>query len=153
VALYTTFKSLIIMGCIFVIVPRIRFSRFKNPMLIGWGMFAVSQGLLLLAPYGASIPVLIASVALEAIAISMLSPLTDSLLFIHADPEERARILGLIYGLMMLVAAGFPAIAGKLSTLSLAAPFWINLVMLLVGAMMTVALWRETGKNAPEEEA
>jgi MFS family permease len=154
VALYTTFKSLIIMGCIFVIVPRIRFNRFKNPMLIGWGVFAASQSLLLLAPFGASIPVLIASVALEAIAMSMLQPLTDSLLFINADPEERARILGLIYGLMALAAAVFPAVAGWLSEqLSLAAPFWINLIMLLAGAMLTVALWRETQKNAPEEEA
>jgi MFS family permease len=153
-ALYTTFKSLIIMGCIFVIVPRIRFNRFKNPMLIGWGVFAASQSLLLLAPFGASIPVLIASVALEAIAMSMLQPLTDSLLFINADPEERARILGLIYGLMALAAAVFPAVAGWLSEqLSLAAPFWINLIMLLAGAMLTVALWRETQKNAPEEEA
>lgn len=148
VALYITFKSLIIMACIFLIVPRLRFSRFKNPMLIGWGMFAGSQGLLLLAPQGASIPLLIASVALEAIAISMLSPLTDSLLFINADPEERARILGLIYGLMALVATVFPALAGKLSTLSLAAPFWINLIMLLVGAILTVVLWRVTQNAA-----
>lgn len=153
VALYITFKSLIIMGCIFVIVPRIRFNRFKNPMLIGWGLFAVSQGLLLLAPYGASIPLLISSVALEAIAVSMLSPLTDSLLFINADPEERARILGLIYGLMVMAAAAFPAVAGWFSKLSLAAPFWINLIMLLAGAMLTVALWRETRKNAPDGEA
>lgn len=152
VALYTTLKSLIIMGCIFVIVPRLRFSRFKNPMLIGWGLFAVSQGLLLLAPYGASIPLLISSVALEAIAVSMLSPLTDSLLFINADPEERARILGLIYGLMVMAAAAFPAVAGWFSKLSLAAPFWINLIMLLVGAILTVALWRETRKNAPDGE-
>ncbi len=153
VALYTTLKSLIIMGCIFVIVPRLRFSRFKNPMLIGWGLFAISQGLLLLAPYGASIPLLISSVALEAIAVSMLSPLTDSLLFINADPEERARILGLIYGLMVMAAAAFPAVAGWFSKLSLAAPFWINLIMLLVGAILTVALWRETRKNAPDREA
>ena len=153
VALYTTLKSLVIMGCIFVIVPRIRFRRFKNPMLIAWGVFAASQGLLLLAPHGASMPLLVISVALEAIAISMLSPLTDSLLFINADPEERARILGLIYGLMVLVATGFPALAGKLSTFSLAAPFWINLTVLLIGAILTVALWRVTLKAAPDEQA
>ena len=153
VALYTTFKSLIIMACIFVIVPRIRFNRFKNPMLIGWSLFAASQGLLLLAPYGASIPLLIASVALEAIAISMLSPLTDSLLFINADPEERARILGMIYGLMVMAAAVFPAVAGKLSVLSLAAPFWINLIMLLIGSLLTIALWQETRMAAAQAEA
>lgn len=152
VALYTTLRSLVIAAGIFLIVPRIRFSRFKNPMLIGWGVFAASQGLLLIAPYGASIPVLIASVALEAIAISMLAPLTDSLLFINADPGERARILGLIYGLMALAATVFPALAGKLSTLSLAAPFWMNLVMLLTGAALTVALWRETRLSVPAGE-
>jgi MFS family permease len=153
VALYTTLRSLIIMGCIFLIAPRLRFSHFKNPMLIAWGLFAASQGLLLMAPHGAPVPVLVASVALEAVALSMLSPLTDSLLFINADPEERARILGLIYGLMVLVATGFPALAGKLSTLSLTAPFWINLIMLAIGAGLTVALWRENQKTALTEEA
>jgi hypothetical protein len=54
---------------------------------------------------------------------------------------------------MALVATVFPALAGKLSTLSLAAPFWINLIMLLVGAFLTVALWRETRKNSPDGEA
>lgn len=152
VALYTTFKSLIIMGCIFVIVPRLRFSRFKNPMLAAWGVMALSQALLLAASRGAAVPMMIASVALEAIALSMLSPLTDSLLFIHADPEERARILGLIYGLMVLAATLFPALAGKLSTISLAAPFWINLVMLAIGAVLTVFLWDETKCAAQAEE-
>ena len=122
-------------------------------MLIGWGVFAASQCLLLFAPYGASIPLLISSVALEAIAVSMLSPLTDSLLFINADPEERARILGLIYGLMVMAATAFPAVAGWFSKLSLAAPFWINLIMLLVGAILTVALWRKTQNDTPAGEA
>jgi MFS family permease len=152
VSLYTTFRSLIIMGCIFLIVPRIRFSRFKNPMLVAWSVLAASEALLLAAPHGAPVPVLVISVALEAVSMSMLSPLTDSLLFIHADPEERARILGLIYGLMALVAALFPALAGKLSTLSLAAPFWINLIMLAIGAALSVALWDETRKTVPMEE-
>lgn len=143
VALYTTFKSLVIMACIFLIAPRLRFSHFRTPMLIAWSLFTVSQGLLLAAPQNTSVPMLIASVALEAVSLSMLSPMTDSLLFINADPEERARILGLIYGLMVLVAAGFPALAGKLSTWSLAAPFGINLVMLFIGAVLTVALWNE----------
>lgn len=152
VALYTTLKSLVLIGCIFLIAPRLRFSRFKNPMLVAWGLFALSQGLLLAAPQDAAIPVLIISVALEAVALSMLSPMTDSLLFINADPEERARILGLIYGLMVLVATGFPALAGRLSTISLSAPFWINLIMLALGAVLTVALWRETRKTASAEE-
>jgi len=152
VALYTTFRSLIIMGCIFVIVPRLRFSRFKNPMLAAWGVMALSQALLLASPRGAAVPMMIASVALEAIALSMLSPLTDSLLFIHADPEERARTLGLIYGLMVLAATLFPALAGKLSTISLAAPFWINLIMLAIGAVLTIFLWDETKCAVQAEE-
>jgi MFS family permease len=105
-----------------------------------------------MAPHGAPVPMLIASVVLEAISMSMLSPLTDSLLFINADPDERARILGLIYGLMALAATVFPAIAGKLSTFSLSAPFWINMVMLVAGGILTVALWNETKRLAPAED-
>ena len=151
-ALFTTFKSLIIMGCIFVIVPRLRFSRFKSPMLVAWGVLAASQVLLLTASRSAPVPMLVASAALEAISMSMLSPLTDSLLFIHADPEERARILGLIYGLMALAAALFPALAGWLSRFTLAAPFWVNLIMLGIGTVLTIHLWGVIQKTVPAEE-
>lgn len=143
VALYTTFKSLIIMACIFLLIPRIRFSRFKPPMLLGWGVFGVSQILLLAAPGGSGVGVLIASTAFEALALALLAPLVDSLLFINAEPSERARILGLIYGLMTLIVAGFPALAGKLMALNPGSPFWINLVMLVAGSVLTAALWRE----------
>ena len=152
VALFTTLKSLVIMGSIFLIAPRLRFSRFKNPMLIAWSLFITSQGMLLLAPMGASVPLLIASVVLEAFALSTLSPMTDSLLFINAEPLERARILGLIYGLLVLIVTGFPALAGLLSTFSLSAPFWINLVMLVAGSVLTVALWNEIRRTTPAEE-
>jgi MFS family permease len=152
-ALFITLKSMIIMGCIFVIVPRLRFSRFKNPMLVAWGVLAASQVLLLTASRSAPLPMLIASAALEAISMSMLSPLTDSLLFIHADPEERARMLGLIYGLMALAAAAFPALAGRLSDFTLAAPFWVNLIMLGVGATLTISLWTETNQIVGTEES
>jgi MFS family permease len=148
VALYATLKSMVMLACIFVLVPRIRFRRFKNPMLMAWCVFAVSQGLLLVAPHGATLPILIISVAFEAGAQALLSPLVESLLFINADPDERARILGLIYGLMALIVAGFPALAGKLSTFTLAAPFLINLIMLALGAALTIALWMEKKKQA-----
>jgi MFS family permease len=153
-ALYTTLKSLVIMSCVFLIAPRMRFSRFKRPMLIAWSLFIASQGILLLAPVGTTIPLLIVSVVLEAVALSMLSPLTDSLLFINADPQERARILGLIYGLIVLIVAIFPALAGLLSTIltTLSAPFIINLIMLALGAGLTVALWNEIKRTTSAEE-
>ncbi len=151
VALYTTFKSLVLMACIFLIVPRVRFKRFKRPMLVAWGLFALSQGVLLAARGGQyAVATLILSIALEAVALSMLSPLTDSLLFVNADPAERARILGLIYGLIVLVITAVPALAGILSTISLAAPFIINLVVLAIGAALTIALWRTLRQSDPD---
>ncbi len=47
--------------------------------------------------------------------MSMLAPMTDSLLFINADPEERARTW-VIYGLIVLAVTAFPPWPEKLST-------------------------------------
>ncbi len=152
VALFTTLKSFVLLGCILFIVPRVRFKQFKRPTLVAWATFALAQILLLIGPRGAwAVPVLVLNVALEAGAHSVLSPVLDSLLFINAEPHQRARILGLVYGTVEVMVLIFPALAGVLADINIRSPFIMNLVMFTLGMALTVALSR--CKRAQEEEA
>lgn len=137
VALFTTLKSLVTFGCIFVLVPKAQRVPFKNPLLYALAVFCVSHVLLLVCPKNwMLVPVLIISVALEATALSVLNPITSSLLFINADDNERARVCGMVFATVALIVTVFPALIGQMAQVSLALPFMINIgLMILTGAL------------------
>ena len=149
VSLYTTFKSLVLLACILTVVPAVARVKMKRPMLLSLGGFAVSQALLLALPErSASVPLLLLSIALEGVALAVLNPLTSSLLFINADPEERARIYGMVYATITLIVAVFPMAVGRLALFSLRIPFWVNLGLFGVLGVMT---WKICGLPEPAQ--
>lgn len=152
--LFTSLKSLVTLGCIMLIMPRIKLSEFKRPTLLAWGMFMVAQALLVLAPGGGlGTIMLIASAICEGVTLSILSPVIDTMLVINADPTRRARIYGLVYGTILIPVSFFPTLAGWLAGYVAQAPFLINLCMLALGMALTVLLSRsrrEANINAIE---
>ncbi len=141
VPLLTTFKSIVLVLCIFWVVPKASKAHVKRPMLLSFGAFALSQALLMLIPRGVMAwPLLMVSVALEGVALSVLNPLTSSLLFFNADPEERARVNGMVYATITLIVAVFPIIVGRFALLSLRVPFFVNLLLFALAAVLTVAI-------------
>ena len=138
-------KSFVTLLCIVAIVPKMRVASFKKPMLVGWGLFILGQLLVTFAPAGSvGISILYVSAVLEGVALSLISPMIDSMLVINADPTRRARIYGLVHGTILLPVIFFPILAGKLAESVLQqAPFVINLLMLALGAILTVRLSKE----------
>lgn len=140
----TSLKSLVTLGCILLVVPRIRLASFKRPMLLAWGLFMLGQLLLVVAPKGGSgVWLLFVDAVCEGFALCILTPMIDTMLVINADPTRRARIYGLVYGTILVPVTFFPTIAGWLSGFTASAPFLINLVMLCLGALLTVMLSRQ----------
>ena len=84
---------------------------------------------------------MIASAAIEGVAIACMSPVLESLVYINSDPEERSRILGMVYAIMLLIMTVFPTIAGALSEWDVRAPMYINLCLFAIGGAFTMALW------------
>ena len=143
VVLFTTLKSLVTLGCIFFVVPRVSRMPFKAGMLGGLGLYAASMALMLLTPAGGmAAPLLVLSSALEAVALAVLSPLTSSMLFINADPEERARVCGLVYATLSLIIVIFPGLIGILANISLRIPFVICIGLFGFAAVLTLMLSR-----------
>ena len=147
-------KGFVTLAAILIIVPRIKNINFKRPMLCSAAMFALAQGLLLMQdammlPKAAMWPLMIGCVALEALAVSMISPLTSSLLFINADPDDRARIFGMVYATIALMVCVFPTIIGYLADISLYLPFFINIALF---AAMGVCVLFISRLPVPEEQ-
>ena len=154
VSLFATLKSMATLMCIFLLVPKLKKMTFRKPMLICWGIFALSQGLLMLNPGGkAMAPMLVLNVLMEAAALSVLNPMTSSLLFINANSDERALICGLVYATIALIVAIFPAFVGLLANVSLLLPFASNLFLFVVAAAMTVAISRLPSPDGYENAA
>ena len=141
-SLLATVRTLVMLVCYLGIVPRLSSLRFRRPMLIGSGVIIASQILLISLPSGAT-GWLILSLTLEALALSILNPLTDSLQMINMDAHERARILGVFHALVMLVTAPFGYLTGLLSSVQRALPFLLNAVLYAFAALCVWEIARE----------
>jgi MFS family permease len=135
-SIFPFLRSFIMLLFFFTVVPRIRVFRFKRPMIIGFCTFIASQLILITAPTGGYLS-LVVSVFLEALSFSLISPLLDSMQVILVDPKERARIISILYVIVMTLSSPFGWIAGVLSSVDRRLPFVMNMTLLLVGLILT----------------
>lgn len=143
VVLLTTLKSLVTLACVFFVIPKVQKAPFKQSMLSAWGLFAAAQVVLLSIPKNRlMIPMLVMSAVLEAAALSILGPMTNSLLFINADPEERARVCGMVFATISLIVMVFPSLVGRAANLSIRYAFFISIALFAVEMILTLILNR-----------
>jgi len=140
-SIFTMVKSIIRLACMFLLARFVKSDRIVKPMTSAWGMFIFGQLIMLLNPGGKlAVPFAFVQVAFEAFALSILYPMTSSLLFINADVEERARMNGLVFATIALVTAVFPAVIGLFATYSLRVPFIVNIAVYTGAILMTFAI-------------
>ena len=143
VVFFTTLKSLVTLLCVLFLMPRISKYPTKYPMIAGFFVHIASMALLFFAPTGSmGVFMLFLSTLLEAAALSVLSPMTGSLVFIHAAEEERARVCGLIYGTISLLTAVFPSLIGQMAEVSLRLPFAVCMGLFVFAASLVIPLSR-----------
>jgi MFS family permease len=150
-SLFSTVKTLLMLGCYFLIVPLLDLRRFRNPVLLGLMLFIAQQVLMLVMPQGAYALVVL-TVVMEALALSMLNPLTASLQMVNIDREERARMLGFFYALCMLITSPLGTIAGIMAESDRSLPFALNLLLTVAALILTLKLWRIGLPRADTEE-
>jgi MFS family permease len=141
IAIYPFAKSALLLVLYFVLIPRLNLGRFRNPMLIGYGGFILSQVLLVTIPAGNYL-LLLLSVLIEALSIAMFRPLMDSLIIISIDKQERARINAIMAVIVLLLASPFGWIAGQLSEINRTFPFILNIGLYVLGSILVLFAWR-----------
>lgn len=130
-------RALIMLVFIFGIQHRLSRFPIRKPMIAGLAAYVLAIGLLLLSP-SAGFAALAGYVLLDAFAYALVWPRRNSLIALYVDPDERARITGLLYVLMIAVASPFGWITGSLSELDRAYPFVLSLLLFAGCAVLLV---------------
>ncbi len=145
-SIFSTVKSLLMLACYFLLVPRLSVGRFRPALLVGFSLLMAESVMMLLMPPGALWAVVL-SVVLDALALSMLSPLTSSIQMLVIDKEERARMLGLLYVLCLLLTSPLGTLGGLLAKIDRALPFVLTAVLVACGAALSCLIWREKQRH------
>lgn len=137
-AIFPFVRSAIILTFFFLVMPRINRQHFKFPLVIGFLGYIASQLILVTAP-AQNYVLLILSVLLEACSYATVSPLVDRLTVVTIEPKERARILSIIFVVVILLSSPFGWIAGTLSAINKSLPFFLNIGLFVMGATLAYA--------------
>jgi MFS family permease len=155
ISTYAALRSIIMTVCFFLIGPRLtNLRRFRLPLWTGFGLFLVSQLLLVVMP-PQTVLLLVGSVVLEAVASALVSPMTESLMTLSMESNERARVSAMVYVVLIVVISPFGWIAGQLSAMDRSLPFALNMGLFAIG-MLLVWLFGRTEfsgstSSAPEK--
>ena len=133
ISTFAALRSIIMTISFFVIGPRLtNLRRFRLPLWMGFAGLAVSQLLLVVMP-AQSVALLVVSVVLEAVATALVSPMTESLMALSMESNERARVSAMVYVALIIIISPFGWIAGQLSAMDRSLPFALNTLLFTVG--------------------
>lgn len=150
--LFTFSKSMVMLLFFFLAMPRIRELRFRNPMLVGFVGYILSQLILITLPEQSYL-LLLASTFLEACSAATLGTQVDRMIIVTVDATERARIMAILYVVVILFTTPFGWIAGNLSEINRNLPFMLNLGLFGLGFVLTILSARKAEKMPQPVEA
>ncbi len=79
------------------------------------------------------------------------SAVLDKLLGLVVEPKERARIMSLLYVLMIICTSPFGWIAGQMSQANRLLPFLLSIALYLAGVVLTFYAGRLAPATEPAE--
>jgi len=141
VAYFPIIRSAVMLAFMFGAQHLLTKLNFRTPIFIGLILY-IAATLFLIMPWLDGLARPIVYTLLESFAFAIVSPRKDSLVTMFVDPRDRARIMGLIYVLMFILSAPFGWIAGVLSSLNRAFPFYLN-IGVFCAFIIVVALSRD----------
>jgi Na+/melibiose symporter-like transporter len=152
ISIYVTLRAIVMALCFFLIGPRLTsLLHFRLPLWVGFSAFFASQALLVFMPPH-SVPLLVTSVVLEAGALALVSPMTESLLAVAMESHERARISAMVYVALVLLTSPFGWIAGQFSAIDRSLPFALNMGLFVIGAGLVWLIGRWQPSLSPRAE-
>ena len=140
-AIFPIINAVVMLLFMFVIQHRIEFVKNKIPMWAGLIIFTIGSLMLILIPEG-NLLLIVVYLFLIAVANALVLPRRDAMLQIALDPEERARIMGLILSITIALSAPFGVLAGVLSDIDRRLPFLMTTILFLI-AIVIVGIMKE----------
>jgi DHA1 family tetracycline resistance protein-like MFS transporter len=150
-ALYAFARSITMLLLFLFVVPRLGEMHFKIPLMAGFACFVVGQLTLIATPVG-NYAWLLISTLLEACSLATVNPLIDRMIVITVNPQERARIMAILYVVMIAITTPFGWIAGSLSEVNRILPFLLNIIFYTLGGLLAFLAARAAVKPAEVPE-
>jgi MFS family permease len=135
VALFPIGRAAIMLLFTFILQSGINLLKFRPVMLWGFLIYIASHILLLLARPNSSL-LIIGYTILEAAAYALVIPRRDSLGALFIDKEDRARVMSLIFVIMLAVSSPFGSLIGWLSSMNRQYPFILNIIIFAIIALI-----------------
>jgi MFS family permease len=141
--LFPMFRSVIAMIFLFTLVPRLSRFSLRTPLLFGFAAYLAGQALLIAVPSGGNIryALLCVSLTFDGFGSGTLLMLAESLVALHVNPRERARVMAIQHMIIMFATAPFGWIGGLLSGFSRNLPFVLNIGLLFIGIAVTLVYY------------
>ncbi len=147
-SMFAMLRSLVFLSGYFLFTGKVDVRKFKKPLLIAFSCFGAVQCMLIFLHTGSYL-LLGLGVLIEALSLSVLSPLTSSLQMLSMDREERARMNGLFLAMCLLITSPVGALAGALAQVDRSLPFVLTLVLCLLALFLSL----KVSQIKQEEEA
>ena len=141
--LYAVARSVTLLVFYFAVMPKLRTIDARKPMVFGFAGLILSWLILIVIP-PQSYFLLLISVIIEGSSIPAVSTLLDKLVAITVDPKERARIMAILYVVVLTCTTPFGWIAGEASQINRSLPFVINIVLLCIGMALAYTASRRS---------
>ncbi len=136
ISTYVALRSIVMTISFFLLGPRLtNLHRFRLPLWIGFTLYFVSQLLLVTMPARA-IALVALSVMLEGVAAALVSPMSEFILAVSLESEERARVSAMVYVALIILISPFGWIAGQLSAIDRSLPFVLNMCLFGIGVVL-----------------
>jgi MFS family permease len=139
-------RSIIALLFFFLVIPHITKAALKTPLLLGFAGYMIGQTLLIFTPVTGPLKyiVLCVSLCFDGFGFGILAMLAESLVALHVDTAERARVMAIQHMIIMFVTSPFGWIGGILSDISRILPFILNICLLGTGVLVTGIYYRKT---------
>ncbi|MDR0554075.1 MAG: MFS transporter [Treponema sp.] len=149
--LFPVLKSVTAIAFLFLVAPHLTKGLLKAPLLIGFACYFIGQTLLILTPVeGVKYVMLCASLVFDGFGFGILAMLAESLVALHVNAAERARVMAIQHMIIMAATAPFGWIGGALSDISRNLPFILNLCLLAAGFLITFCYYLKNSRLPSE---
>jgi MFS family permease len=151
-ALYPFARSVVQLLFLFIVMPRISRMDARTPMVVGLLGFILSQVILIAVP-AQSYLLLLLAVILDGCSLPLVSTLLNKWVVTTVEAEERARIMAILYTVVLMLTSPFGWIAGRISEVNRRLPFVLLTALVGVGILLVWLGARQSAKSEQGELA
>lgn len=151
VSAWPTFSSLVMIGTLLLMVPKIRLERLPYWLILSSGLLCAGMLVFILAP-ARSYLVLTAAAVLIAAGTALINPVRDTFVANVMDDRERAALLAAMNSLTMILIIPLTPLAGRLFEINPRFPLLVLQVMLAAGVLLSVKLSRIAKSTADSDK-